>query len=382
VFATFLLALSTVIFCLGSSIAIFVIARLLQGGSSALTWTAGLALLSDTVGQVKIGKAMGFCSVGLNSGLFGGPIVGGLVLEKSGFTDVFIVTSVLITADLGLRLLVVEQRCAQRYAPPPKSLYWIITYGLHGTPSISPSPCAKIEDVAPLLLSSDNDSELAAYPNPGPSGLKLSRFRILLPMLSLLRHRRFCVLLWANFAKIAMITAFDAVLPLFTHDTFGWGPLGGGLIFIPVVLPALVAPLVGELSDKYGSRPFIFGGFAMATPFSVSLRFVRDDTMGHIALLCSLMSFLGLATVLITAPVMSEITYLVEAEERRQPGIFGSKGAYAQAYALFSFTTAAGLLVGPCWGGFMANATGWATMTLTLGLFCAITAIPMFSWLR
>ena len=84
---------------------------------------------------------------------------------------------------------------------------------------------------------------------------------------------------------------------------------------------------------------------------------------------------------MITAP-MADITYLIEAKERRQPGIFGSRGAYAHAYALYCLTTAAGLLIGPCWGGFVTNAAGWGTMTFTLGLLYAITAVPMFFWLR
>ena len=361
--------------------AAFIVARLLQGCSSAFTWTAGLGLLSDAVGQSKVGKAMGFCSVGYNSALCVAPMIGGLVLDKSGFASVFIVTLGFIVIDLSLRLLIVEHKQAQLYARSSPGLYWIITYGRHGTPSISPSPCAEIEDIEPLFLSIDNDSDPPAYHDLNLSKTRLSRFQDL-PLLSLLRYRRFCVLLWANFAKITMITAFDAVLPLFAHDTFGWGSLGGGLIFIPVVVPTFMAPWVGELSDRYGPRFFIFGGFLMAAPFLVLLRCVKNDSVGHIALLCALLSVLGLATALITAPVMAQITYLVEAEERRQPGIFGSKGAYAQAYALYSFTTAAGLLVGPCWGGFLAGATSWGTMTFTLSLFCAITAVPMFLWLR
>ena len=327
-------------------------------------------MLSDTVGRSKIGMAMGFCSLALNGALLLAPVLGGLALQQSGFMAVFAVTFAFIGADLAFRLLVVEKSVAERYYKHATPRYWIITYGHHGTPSISASPDTAIDDIEPLLLSSETS------PSPYHESPCIKR-----PMLSLLRLRRLRVLLLANFVEITYITAFDAVLPGFTHKTFGWGSLGAGLIFIPVVLPALIAPWIGRLSDKYGARLFIFGGFLAATPNILRLRLVENHHLSSIILLCALLSCLGLSTALISAPVMAEITYLVEKEEQRRPGIFGEKGAYAQAYALYLITTSGGLLVGPCWGGFINHALGWPTMGLTLGLLCAITSAPVFLWL-
>ena len=87
-FATSITASSTIPFCLGRSIAAFIIARILQGCSSTFTWIAGLALLSDTVGRLKIGNTIGFCSIRLKGALLIAPMNGGLLLEKSGFISV------------------------------------------------------------------------------------------------------------------------------------------------------------------------------------------------------------------------------------------------------------------------------------------------------
>jgi len=62
-----ILALATVLLAVGQSIAVLTIARLLQGASSGVVWTVGLALLVETVGPENLGKAIG--SVCISSSL-------------------------------------------------------------------------------------------------------------------------------------------------------------------------------------------------------------------------------------------------------------------------------------------------------------------------
>lgn len=50
---------STIIFALGQSIAVLVVARIFQGISAAVVWTVGLALVLDTVGPENLGKTIG-----------------------------------------------------------------------------------------------------------------------------------------------------------------------------------------------------------------------------------------------------------------------------------------------------------------------------------
>ena len=57
---------STILLCLGSSIALLVLGRLLEGFSAAITWTAGPTLVVDTVGRKKIGRAMGWITISIN----------------------------------------------------------------------------------------------------------------------------------------------------------------------------------------------------------------------------------------------------------------------------------------------------------------------------
>lgn len=57
-----ILLLATIMLFLGGNMATLVIARVLQGGSGALVWTVGQAILVDTVGAKNVGKATGTVS--------------------------------------------------------------------------------------------------------------------------------------------------------------------------------------------------------------------------------------------------------------------------------------------------------------------------------
>jgi hypothetical protein len=81
-------------------------------------------------------------------------------------------------------------------------------------------------------------------------------------------------------------------------------------------------------------------GFLFFTPIEVLLRLITHDTIGQKVLLCTLLTLIGVALNFSTPPLMVEITYVVEQKERDNPGLFGKKGAYAQAYGLFNLAWA------------------------------------------
>ena len=53
------LLVATLLFFIGRTIAVLVVARVLQGISAAVVWTVGLALVLDTVGPDNLGKTIG-----------------------------------------------------------------------------------------------------------------------------------------------------------------------------------------------------------------------------------------------------------------------------------------------------------------------------------
>lgn len=59
------LLLATIMFAVGHSITVLVIARILQGTSAAVVWTIGLTMVLDTVGSDNLGKVIGSVSRGI-----------------------------------------------------------------------------------------------------------------------------------------------------------------------------------------------------------------------------------------------------------------------------------------------------------------------------
>ena len=79
---------------------------------------------------------------------------------------------------------------------------------------------------------------------------------------------------------------------------------------------------------------------------------------------------------MILTPAWSDVSYLVDDMMREEPGIFGAKGAYAQAFGLMNVAYAAGSLVGPLLGGLLVETVGWNDLTLATGILCALCILP------
>ena len=88
---------------------------------------------------------------------------------------------------------------------------------------------------------------------------------------------------------------------------------------------------------------------------------------------------LGFSPILIVSPVAADLSAVVEEKELKNPGIFGSGGAYAQAFALFNCSRAAATLFGPVVAGTLVERYGWGVMTAAMGAFAFSGAIPSVS---
>ena len=163
------------------------------------------------------------------------------------------------------------------------------------------------------------------------------------------------------------------------NQTFGWEALGAGLIFLATSTTSLLEPYFGHLSDKYGTRYFAVAAFALSVPPYLLLRLVEYDSRGQKILLVILLSLIGTCWSLGMTPLTAEISKILDEFERTRPGIFGARGASAQAFGLTNVAFAAGSMVGPIWGGYMKDAIGWGNMTSSIALLSAVTVIPLVS---
>jgi MFS family permease len=365
---------STIFLCIGSSIGILIVGRILQGISSALTWTAALTLVADTVEKHEIGAIMGVCSLGMNLALLLAPLIGGALFENKGYYSVFGFTFGLLVVDIAWRVAIIEGNEAVRWTNTPIEEYWVSRYASDGTPSIHPSPeRTQFPDLGALEYHFENQM-LDESPLPP----HLSLLQQLSQKISVLLDRRLQTSLGATLAQITLLASFDAVLPHFVHESFSWGPERAGLIFIPIVAPSFLSIYLGQLTDKYGPKYLVCTGFTVAIPALMALRLITSDEAGHIALLCVLLAVISTAMAFVGTPLMVEIMLAVEAIENSRPGIFGHRGPIAQAYALYSLSVFGGLLAGPLLGGLIEKVAGWNTMTMVFGILSGLMALLTF----
>jgi MFS family permease len=357
------LAGATIMLCLARSVALLCVGRALQGLSAAIVWVVGQALLVDTVGQKDIGQTMGYVSMSMSLAYLAAPLLGGVVYEKAGYYSVYYMAFGCILLDIFLRLTLVEKKVAA---------LWSAEEVEAGT-SLGHAAERSVEKTQEETHGEDSEP----ITDPTIRGNRYTRFP---PIFSLLSSRRLLAALWGCLVQASLMTAFDSVVPLFVQRTFHWGSVGAGLTFLALVIPAFSAPLVGAVSDSRGPRWPAVVGFILAVPFWVLLRLVTHDSLKQKVLFFALLALIGTCLTIGMTPLMAEITYVVEAKEKKQPGIFGKTGAYAQAYGLFVMAFAAGTLIGPIWAGYVEDAAGWGTMSWTLGLFSATGAIPALIW--
>lgn len=306
------------------------------------------------------------------------PLIGGVVYNKAGYYPVYYICFGLIAVDIALRLALIEKRTALQWVDEDVS-----EESLPSSASADDTPAHSVERIS--AVNGDLEKQSVQAPQAAqqteperlvPTDRQLPRRSKVPPIILLLKSRRLLTALWGITVQASLTTAFDTTLPLFVQATFNWDSIGAGLIFLCLIVPSFLAPGVGILSDRCGPRWLVVGGFIYAVPLWVCLRFVDHNSINQKVLLCALLVLIGVSLVVVMGPLIAEITYCVEAQEKKSPGLYGRNGAYAQAYGLFTMAFSAGTLIGPFWSGYIETAAGWGTMTWTLGVLSAAGALP------
>ncbi|KAJ5146233.1 uncharacterized protein N7515_000797 [Penicillium bovifimosum] len=339
------------------SVTWYVIARVLQGAATAMVSVAGLSIVTDAVDKASLGQMIGYIGTAMTLGFMSGPLLGGLVYEVGGFHAVFGMAFGIVALDFFLRLAVAEKRTAER---------WLCL-----TDGERPSQENGYVSEQPPYGAIATISSSAEAAEMSKSAFALWK---------LLKQPRMLVSLWAVVVGALVVSAFDATLPIFVENTFQWSVLGAGLIFLPGAAAAVFQPFFGFLSDRLGPRVIAFASFALQAPSLICLRFVQENSPFHIALLCVILVIVGMCIDLGEPALLVEIQRVLDDMEAEEPGVFGGRGAVAQAFSLENMAHFGGLALGPMVGGFVEFQYGWGVMTLALGVLSAVTAIPML-WL-
>jgi MFS family permease len=323
---------ATLLSALTTSLPLFLLARVLQGVSTASVFTIGYSLLLDTAGSKHIGSALGFTSMSLSLGLFAGPIIGGFIYDIAGYLAVFAPAFALIILEIILCVLL---------DPPPR-------YKPHTS-----------SEQSPLL-----------EPRPSTEGPSSSTSIILL------RSSRFLVAMVGMCMLNTFMTAFEAVLPIYLQELFHYSSSQIAIVFLSNTLPLMIlSPLAGNCVDRIGPFWPAVVGFALAAPSMMSLGVIQGDEILYSVLLRLFLFLFGCGVSMAMPAMMTEISMATEAVEKQHPGVFGVRGAYSQAYGLSNAAFAAGTLAGPLYAGYIREWAGWVVMAVSLGVLSAVMVL-------
>ncbi|RAK95865.1 MFS transporter [Aspergillus ibericus CBS 121593] len=329
---------ATVLFSLTISLPLIVLARVLQGCSTAIVFTIGFSLLVETVGDRHIGRAIGFTSMSLSIGIFAGPIVGGFLYDLAGYFAVFIPAFVLIALEFLLRVLLI----APTHDPG-------LTHAL-------------IQDEQRPLMP-DTGGHDARQPKRPPA------------VVTLMRMPRFLVAMAGMFLLNCFMTAFEAVLPVYLPEVFLYRSTQIAIVFLSNTLPMICSPLGGSMVDHLGPFWPAVLGFGLITPSMMLLSLIREPSPLTSLLLRLFLFLFGCGVSVAMPAMMTEVTLAKDAMEEGEPGIFGDLGACSQAYGLSNAAFAGGTLVGPLYAGYVREAAGWTAMNISMGAFSGLMVI-------
>lgn len=281
---------ATLSFMLGVKPWVIIVARIFQGLSAGVVYTAGLTLLVDTIESHELGPWIGFGLSGMNFGVLVSPTLGGIVYEKAGFYPVFIMGLGVVLINLVLILLMIDRKAAAKYRghddstkssslPNRKLPKSAIAHGKRRLSTVEEGHST----ITTPLLSRCRETSSAVTKDP-------SWWTI---VGGFLRNHRIFAALYGCLINTILVSAMDAVLPIFIKQTFHWFSGATGAMFLNLTIPSLIGPFVGMISDKYGVRLISALGFTLAAIAVALLALIQHDNTTNKVMACVLLSFVG-----------------------------------------------------------------------------------------
>ncbi|QEC47446.1 DHA2 family efflux MFS transporter permease subunit [Baekduia soli] len=289
-----------------------VAARAAQGLGAAIVTPLTLTLLSGAVPAAKRGLALGAWSGISGLGVALGPVVGGAVVDGISWHWIFWlnVPTGLVLVPLAARYLGESHGPASRLDLPGIGLAGTgllgIVYGIVRGEALGWTSTTIVASIgAGVVL-------LAAF--------VAWEGRAKAPMLPLrfFRSRAFSATNGTSLAMFFGVFGSIFLLSQFFQTTQGLSPLQSGLRVLPwTIMPMVVAPVAGLLSDRIGARPLMAGGLALQAIAIGWLAAVTTPTVAYSALLVPFV-LAGTGMALVFAPAANAVLGAVRPEEAGQ----------------------------------------------------------------
>jgi EmrB/QacA subfamily drug resistance transporter len=249
---------ATSVLCgLAPNLELLVLGRVLQGLAGALLVPASLAIITSTFEGATRARAFGLWAAVTSALMTLGPPIGGILVEVAGWRSMFLVNVPLVLLGGFLAIRYMDE---SRNESASRSFDWLgafvaaVAVGGLAFGTIRGQQGQWREPIAFVSLGIGAVA-LVAFPI-----LMARRANPLVP-LDLFRIRAFATINLSTLLIYGALYANFGFQSLFLQSTLGYSPLGAALVGIPTgILLTLLSARVGELSGKYGVRPFLIAG--------------------------------------------------------------------------------------------------------------------------
>jgi EmrB/QacA subfamily drug resistance transporter len=227
--------------------------RALQGVGAAFILANSTAIVTDTFPREERGKALGINTTAVYTGLMVGPVLGGVLVQNFGWRSIFFVN-----LPIGIVVVALTTLKLKENTPDERG----IGFDLPGAASLSLGLASTL-----VVLTLGGVFGWVSAPSILLGGLSLvmlvlfvriERGLVRFPTLDLslfTRNRLFAAANTTAFLSYVAVNGVTLTMAIYLESIKGLDPQTAGLFLIAQATPmALLSPLSGWLSDRFGSR--------------------------------------------------------------------------------------------------------------------------------
>lgn len=280
------------------TLGVLVLARIIQGCGAAMSQGTGTAIIISTFPAGERGKALGMMLTMVGVGAVAGPALGGLLVGTFGWRSVFIFNIPLGLLGAIASVAILDRARSGDPAPGTVSqkFDWV---------------GAALSAVAllALLMAIANGQKWGwgSVPIVTPlaafavmlSGFIWWELKIDEPLLDLrlFKRRIFSLAVSASFFTFLGSSAVLFLTPFYLQSVLGYSPTQAGLIVVPAALCiAVMGPISGRLSDRYGWRMFTVGGLTIAIAGLLMLSTMHERSSVGMVITALVLQTIGVGT--------------------------------------------------------------------------------------
>ena len=246
-----------------TNLPMLILFRVLQGVGGAMTQGTGMAIVVSTFPASERGKAIGLIMTVVGTGAVAGPAVGGILVSTLGWRSVFFLNVPLVLLGIAACLAILQGGRGPQ-AGLGLRFDWL---------GASLSAAALV-----VFLLAISNGHSTGWDSPvilaGAAGVLALMGSFIWwelhtsdPMLDLRLFQRRTFTFGSSAAFLAFLGSSGVLflMPFYLQGVLGYSPLKAGLVVVPAALcMAVLGPVSGRLSDRYGWRPFTVGGLALS----------------------------------------------------------------------------------------------------------------------